>query len=147
MPGPPNGSTLLVVAPFGLPPFSARGITQTLTPINLAQNLRRTVNGGLVSLAPPQFRKYASKISCHDVDAPAIDGVFPGLAVTVDCVAELAYRTIGGTQQRPVVDGSLRTEGDFTFYRPRLEMLVVSVSTQQEEWAAAVAWSLDLEEI
>jgi hypothetical protein len=138
--------TLLVISTFGAPPFSARGLSQTLEPIAQALNVRRTVNGRLVNLTPTQFLKYKSKITCNDMLAPAIDGVFPGALVTIDCVAELAYRTVGGTPQRTIVDGSSRIEGDFTYYRPRLDMMVITFSTQQDEWGAAVSWSIDLEE-
>ena len=139
--------TLLVISPFGAPPFSARGLTQTLEPIAQALNVRRTVNGRLVNLSPTQFQKYKSKITCNDMRAPALDGVFSGALVTIDCVAELAYRTVGGTPQRTIVDSSSRVEGDFTYYRPRLDMMVITFATQEDEWGAAVSWSIDLEEV
>ncbi len=66
-----------------------------------------------------QFRKYKSSISCRDQEPPAIDGVWPGHVVTVECVAELSYPT-GGSPARPVVSGSTRTQGGFVFYRPQL---------------------------
>ncbi len=141
-------STLLVIAPIGLPVFAARGIKQTLNPISQATNIRRTVNGKPVSLAPPQFQKYASTITCDDMDSPALDGVWPGLELTIDCVCELCYLTQGGTPQRTVVDGSSRIEGDYTWYRPRLDMMVAGpASITTNEWGAAVSWSIPLEEI
>jgi hypothetical protein len=141
------GETVLVISAIGVPPYSARGLTQTLEPIAAALNQRRTVNGALVNLAPTQFKKYRSKITCTDILAPAIDGMFPGLEVTVDCVAELAYLTAGGTPQRTVVDGSSRVEGAFTYYRPRLTMMVTGFTDSEDEYGATVAWSLDLEEV
>jgi hypothetical protein len=139
--------TLLVISGFGVPPFSARGLTQTLEPIAAALKQRRTVNGVLVNVAPTQFQKYKSKITCHDMMAPAIDGVFPGLIVTVDCVAELSYLTAGGTPQRTVVDSSSHVEGAYTWYRPRLTMMMGPLTESQDEYGAAVAWSIDLEEV
>ncbi len=141
------GETLLVISPNGVQPYSARGLTQTLEPIAAAINQRRTVNGALLNLAPTQFQKYKSKISCSDILAPPIDGMFPGLAVAVSCVAELAYLTIGGAPQRPVVAGSSRVEGAFTYYRPQLAMMVTGFSEAEDEYGARVAWSLDLEEV
>lgn len=138
--------TLLVITGIGLTPYSARGLKQTLEPIEAAKgHLVRTVNGGFLDLSPPQFRKYKSQITCDDMNAPALDGVFEGLAVTVDCVAELPYPT-GGTPNRPVVDDSSREDGAFTFYRPRLDMVVLDWQVTTDEWGAAVGWRLDLEE-
>jgi hypothetical protein len=69
---------------IGIPDYSARGLTQTLEPIEAAISLRRTINGGLKDLSFAQFRKYKSTISCHDQEPPAVDGVWPGHVVTID---------------------------------------------------------------
>jgi hypothetical protein len=82
-----------------------------------------------------QFRKYKSSISCRDQEPPAIDGVWPGHVVTVECVAELSYPT-GGSPARPVVSGSTRTQGGFVFYRPQLQMLVTGFSANRDEYGA-----------
>lgn len=138
--------TLLVISAIGIPPYSCRGATQTLEPIAASQMLRRTVNGLLINLAPIQFQKYTSTISAADVNPPAIDGAWSGRALTVDCVSELSYLTAGGAPERNVVAGSSRVEGDFTFYRPRLQMLLVHFRASTDEWGAVVTWSLTLEE-
>lgn len=139
--------TMLVISGPGLTPYSARGLTQTLEYIEAAVKLRRTINGTLLDVSSLQFRKYLSTVNCTDQNAPAIEGLRPGLLVTVDCVVELSYKTEGGGPSRTVVPGSERTEGAFTFYRPRLQMRVKSISTSTDEWAAIVQWSLDLEEV
>ena len=144
---PPPPLTLLVISGPGMPPYAARGLTQTLDPIDAAGVLARTVNGGLIDFSPPQMRKYKSTISCTDQDAPALDGIWPGMPLTVDCVSELGYLTAGGTPQRNAVPGSERTAGAWTWYRPRLDMLVVSYSVGTNEYGAAVEWKLDLEEV
>jgi len=138
--------TVLVITGAEITPYSARGLTQTLQPIAAAASLRRTVNGTLVDLSVPEFRKYASQISCDDMAVPALDGIWPGQEVTVDCVAELSYRTAGGTAARPVVAGSSYTEGDFTFYRPQLTMRIIAFDTRKDEWGAVVGWQMQLEE-
>lgn len=138
--------TLLILTGIGVPLYSARGLTQTLEPIAAAANLRRTVNGDLRDISFEPFRKYHSKISCTDQRAPAIDGIWPGMTVTVHCVQELCY-PVGGTPGRPMVSGSDRTESGFVFYRPVLEMLVVAMTDQTDEYAADVQWSMDLEEV
>jgi hypothetical protein len=138
-------NTLLVLTGMGVPPYSARGLSQTLEPIAASGDVRRTVNGTLRDLSMAQFRKYRSTITCQDQTAPAIDGVWPGKLLTVDCVAELSF-PIGGAAERPVVPGSQRDEAGFTFYRPRLAMLVTGYSESIDEYGAAVGWQLALEE-
>lgn len=137
--------TLLVISGPGVPPYSARGLTQTLDPV--ASVISPTVNGGLLDLTPPQFRKYLSTISCTDVDPPAWDNFWPGMIVTVDCVAELGYPTVGGSPTRTVVPGSSRVSGAYTWYRPRLDMMVLAYTTSRDEYGDQVAWHLDLREV
>jgi hypothetical protein len=45
------------------------------------------------------------------------------------------------------VADSTRVEGDYTYYCPSLLMRVVELQIERQEWAAAVSWSLTLEEI
>lgn len=139
-----DATTLLVLSGIGVPPYSARGLSQTLTPIAASQQLRRTVNGALQDLSAPQFRKYSSKISCTDQQPPAFEGVFPGATVIVDCVAELAYPTMTDEPDREVV--ASREESGFTYYRPRLTMLVTDFEISRDEYGAITAWTLSLEE-
>jgi hypothetical protein len=140
-------TTVLNFTGLSLPPYSARGLTQTLEPLDQAGSLRRTVNGELIDLSHEQFRKYRSTISGSDQQPPAIDGVWQGLQVVVDCICELAYLAQGGSPQRPQVSGGSRQDGDFVFYRPRLTMRVTSFSVSTDEYGAVTAWSLGLEEI
>lgn len=139
-------NTLLLLSGIGVPDYSARGLTQTLEPIEASANLRRTINGALKDLSFAQFRKYKSTISCQDQEPPAVDGVWPGRVVTVDCVAELSYPT-GGAPARTIVAGSSRTDGAFIFYRPQLQMLVTRFSVNRDEYGASVQWQMDLEEV
>jgi hypothetical protein len=133
----------LVIAGIGLPAASIRGVTQTLEPIGAAAQLMRTVNGALVDVSAAAFRKYASTIRCSDQAPPALDGLWPGQLVTVDCVAELVH-AVGGSAARAVVES--RVEDGFVFYRPRLAMRVLSFDLDRDEWGAIVAWTLVLEE-
>lgn len=135
----------LVISGVGLPPASIRGVTQTLAPIGASQQLVRTVNGTLRDLSAPQFRKFSSVIRCADQDPPALEGVWPGRIVTVDCLAELAFPTASGAAERPIV-GS-RVEGSWTVYRPRLVMMVVSFDLDRDDWRAVTGWTLELEEV
>jgi hypothetical protein len=140
----------IAAAAPGINPFSARGLSGTLAPIALAQGddkLARTVNGTLISLAAPQMRKYRLEVGGDDKAPPALDGLWVGMQVAVDAHVELAYLTAGGSPSRTPVAGSSRTEGDFTYYRPHFDMLVVELEIQRQEWETAVSWSLTLEEI
>jgi hypothetical protein len=145
IPGP--SGTLLVISGPGIADYSARGLTQSLDPVDASAVLARTVNGVLIDLSPAQMRKYKSTISCSDTETPALDGVWPGMQLTVDCVTELGYLTAGNTPQRTVVSGSSRVAGLWTYYRPRLEMRVTEYSVSRDEYGALTAWSLSLEEL
>ena len=140
-------SDMLTLTGIGVPPYSARGASQTLEPIGSSQQLRRTINGELIDISRAEFRKYRSTISCVDQQPPAVDGVWPGQVLTVGCISELSYKTSGGVPARNVVAGSTRSEGDYTFYRPSLTMRVVSFSQDTDEYGAEVSWSLQLEEV
>ena len=140
-------STLLTFTGLDIPPYSARGLTQTLEPLDVSSNLRRTINGALIDLTYDQFRKYRSQILGTDQQPPAIDGVWQGLSVVVHCLCELSYLTVGGTAQRTEVSGSSRIEGAFTFYRPELIMRITGFNVSTDEYGAAVSWSMNLEEI
>ena len=144
---PEDPTTLLEITGISIPPYSSRGITQTLAPIASASNLRRTINGELIDVGSTLFRKYASTITCTDQQHPALNGVWPGQTVTVKCVTELCYLTSGGSPDRDVVTGSSRVEGAYTFYRPELTMLVVSYDINTDEYGASAGWTLALEEV
>ena len=146
---PANSDTLLTISSFGTMLYQARGLTQTLSVIGAATQLERTINGGLVDFSAAQFRKYASKItSPNDVNSPPLDGVFPGMQVTVDCAVGFSYVTgTSGCPHRTLVTGSGYTDGAYSFYRPHLTMLVRSVETTFDEWKNIVGWALELEEV
>lgn len=144
----PNSYTLLRLIGVSVPPYSARGLSQTLAPIDQASNLKRTVNGDLVDISFSGFRKYRSTISGTDQRPPNFDGSWPGKSVTVDCIAELSFTPDEGqTRQRPAVPGSEHTEGAHTVYRPRLEMKIINFQQDHDEYGAQIGWTLDLEEI
>lgn len=138
--------TLLALDGIGVAPYSARGLTENLRPTG-AGALRRTVNGDLEDVTEAQFRKYAVTIDGDDQRSPAVDGIWKGTVVTVDCITALSYPTATGSPQRTVVPGSSFVEGDFTFYRPRLVCRVVDFKIRTDEWGAAVGWTLEMEEV
>jgi hypothetical protein len=142
----PIPTTLLEISVLGVPIYSARGLTQTLSIISAAKVQRRTVNGGLVDVSYVPFRKYSTTITCTDQRAPSIDGIFPGQIVSISCVAELAF-AVGGSPQREAVSGSEYTEAGFTFYRPFFPtMMIRDVETGEDEWQGGVKWKIEAEE-
>ncbi len=147
--------TLLVLSGVGIPPYSARGLTEQLAPIGAAAVLRRTVNAALRDVSDPRFQKYGLSITGNDVDPPAVDMVWPGRQLVVDCITELARAastdedTTEGPDEfgRTVVPGSIRIEAGFVFYRPRLTMLVTGWTANSDEWPSITTWTLTLEEV
>ena len=142
----PNAHTVLRMQGIGVPPYSARGLTQTLAHIDQAADTARDVNGNLLDLSFSGFRKYKSTISGTDQMPPNVNGVWPGQQVTVDCISELSMDE-GGTPDRPIVPGSDVTEGAHTTFCPRLVMRVMSFNLSQDEYGRQINWSMDLEEI
>lgn len=147
---PAGDDTVLVISGLGGFLYQARGLSQSLEVIKETQQQVRTVNATLIDISNPAFRKYSSKISCTDVDAPPLDGLFPGMTVTVECAVELCY-PVGnpGSPHRPEVSGSSyeRPDGRFVFYRPVLTMIVRNVSHHLDEWKHENQWEIELEEI
>lgn len=140
-----SDETVLSISNIGIVPYSARGLTQTLTPIPASVSMERTVNGNLIDISAPQFQKYRTTISGNDQLPPALDGVWPGKTIVVDCITEIAYESTAPA--RTEVPGSIRSDGGFTIYRPRLTMLVTGFDIERDEWGAVVGWQLDAEEV
>ena len=147
-------STDLVIVGVGIAPYSARGITQTLSDIDGSISTRRNINGGLRNTTPPGFDKFKSSLSCEDAESPAFDLLPPGTIVEIHCISELAVMGdepalietwSGGV--RPVVPGSARWEEGVIYYRPILTMMVLSRTMSHDEWNRAVSWSIELEEV
>ncbi len=137
--------TDLILSGLGEVDFSARGLTERLEPIATGA-VRRTVNGTLVDVTDPAFRKYALRLSATDQEPPALDGAWIGQQVVVDTVTRIAHLT-SGSPDRTVVPGSSYVVGSFTVYRPRLTMLITGWSLERDEWGSLTSWSLDLEEV
>jgi len=79
---------------------------------------------------------------------PAIDGIWPGQAILVNCVCELAYRD-GEAPGRTVVPGTTprETPDGFVYYFPQIAFMVVDYSTSFDEYAHDLQWQLSLREI
>ena len=149
-----NIAAVLADGTFTLVSFSSRNATQTLAPITglgdgggtMGTWIQRDINGFALDLTHRQFRKYASDISCKDVNAPSFDNAWIGAFVTVECAVELSYLT-GNSPQYAVVAGSSRVEGHQTFYRPIINMIVIDWNVSFDEWTHEYSWKLSLQEV
>lgn len=156
-----------------IPYEASRGIKQTLRPIDGGTEMRRSVNGNLIVVANPRFRKYATEITCSDYDVPAFGDLWVGDRITIESVVPIQQRVVGGTVslKRLPVENSVeafdsegdpveiyRISGDFDShtdyeadgavrvrYRPALSCVVTAVSWDYGEIADA-SWSLSAEE-
>ena len=154
-----------------LTPFSAREVTQTMSPIPQG-TLRRTINGALVCVGDTGHRKFSSIISCKDMCAPAFEGLWKGTLLKVGCVQHLTQLILKGTQKvqlereplslhfmeisgkvwpaKKPKDRWLLIPDDFPgghiSYRPWLIMRVKNYHLETDEWGLTVGWTLELEE-
>lgn len=154
-----------------LTPFSAREITQTLTPISQG-TLRRTINGILVCVGSTGHRKFSSTISCKDKSVPAFEGLWKGTLLKVGCIQTLTQLILKGTQKIQLEREALSLyfvdvagkvwpvekpkdrwlliphdfPGGHVSYCPWLMMRVVHYRLETDEWGLTVGWILELEE-
>lgn len=142
-----SDETLLIMSTIGVTLYSARGLTQSLVPVAESKpQPRYTVNGELRFLGASQLRKYESVITCTDQESPAFAGLWAGMTVVVDCVAELSYLTAGGSPERTVVPGSSRVVGLHTIYRPRIQFMVTDWDESLAEYQRDYQWRLMMRE-
>jgi hypothetical protein len=136
----------LTISGDGIPPYTVYGTRQTLSRIAAATQLHRTANGKLIDLSPAQFKKYQSTVT---LSGALPDFAKPGQELMVDCACELSFKTAAGSWARPAVEGSLRTESDDTFYRPRLKMLVTNSRAKAsiEDGRTVQYCTLELDEV
>lgn len=144
----PAEMTLLIMTPIGVPLYTARGLTQTLTPTEYAKPTPvRTINGEARFLGASQMRKYDSIITCTDQNAPPFSGLWPGDEIVVECVCELSHADVtGAVPERIVVTDSERVVGGFVLYRPIITFLVVDFEQSFNEYPHDYAWQLTLTE-
>lgn len=144
-----NGAdTILTISQFGQLKYQARGLTQTIKVIPAASQQERDVNGILIDLSNPIFRKYSTTITCTDNMTPPFDAVWPGAELVIGCAVYFSFLTGNlGSPDRPIVPHSEFVFGEYTFYNPELTCLVREVSWQSEEWRGNVPWSFTAEEV
>ena len=80
--------TNLVIRGGFFPPFSCREAEQTLTPLQTGE-LRRTINGELCYIGASRHHKYQTSIKCQDRNIPALQHLWVGAEVEVECLARI----------------------------------------------------------
>lgn len=153
-----------------IPYEAGRGIKQSLESTGDEADWRRSVNGTLIVVEKPLFRKYASEISCSDYVAPALGALWKGARVTVNCVATMMQPISGGavTLGRTPVSNSIicyDTAGEVVphtrsgrnvtcagavrvEYRPVLQCIVTDFSWDRSELSfESNSWSISLLEV
>lgn len=158
----------------GLPPLSARGCEQELTPITQG-DFHRNVNGELIYLGDDTHTKYKSVIKCSDKAAIATDGLYRGREIELGCIQRLWQKfevnqrdlrldktPVSGSVYAYSEDNTeipiLHTQGKsvrlqtphtsgYICYRPLLSMRIVQYSLNTNEWGVKVGWQMECEEI
>lgn len=165
--------TILKIGDLIFPVGAARGISQTIQPIDNG-DVRRTVNGSLLDLTRIQNRKFESQIRLQDQATPTLAGVWKGSTHIIECIfpfRELVdpastTHTIIRTPVTGSVTGIEDISGlivdpisvvgeDITFtnavnlikYRPVLTMMVLAITFDVDEYAATEGWTVDFEEV
>lgn len=135
----------------GVNPYSAIGLRGSLSPIAAvagSDKFRRTVNGGLKYIGAPQMQKYRVEISGSFQAPPAYERLWPGTPVFVSLINEIAFLTGSATPERTPVPGSVRLEGNYTYYRPQLAMQVIEWDIPDfDEWQANIGHKISFEEV
>lgn len=130
-------ATLVSITGDGIPEsflgdYAARGLTMSLTQIDAAKRMRRTINGELKDISRAQFKKYAVTLQCSDHESLPFVETPVGTLATVRCLPHLG------------------TTGEETGGDPivlELEMMITDWQVQREEWQAQTGWSLSLSEV
>lgn len=127
-----NGeTTLLSITGIDLSAYSTRDITMQLEYIAQAAQVDRDINGSLIDLSEPQFRKYRVTITCTDVESPVLVGVHPGLPITVVCIPQLGLNKNTEDEQEVLT----------------LSCLVMPWSVSRQEYAGRTGWQIVAEEV
>src|SRR5215204_7325145 len=93
----PTYTPQLSLTVMGVPPYSCRGLVESIAPIDGAASMVRDINGILIDLSRDSWRKFAVSISgSRQHQPPSTAAVWPGQEVTIDCISELSYPTAGG---------------------------------------------------
>ena len=102
--------TDLTIEGGGLPPFSARGCHQVITPIRNGE-YRRTIEGKLIFIGNDTHHKYRTKIRGQDKTSPAIEKWWRGSQVHVGCIQRLCQEIVGDGLKKSIELARVPVEG------------------------------------
>lgn len=131
VPNFPTETTLLAISGIDLGAYSTRDLTIQLEYIAQATQVDRDINGNLIDLSEPQFRKYRVTISCTDHESPVFVGVPPGTQITVTTVPQLGLNRNTADEQETLT----------------LTCLTLPWTVSRQEYAARTGWQLVAEEV
>lgn len=161
--------TQLLFSIGGTPKFSARNCIQELKPL-IKSPILRSINGNFIENTNDTNMKYISKITCNDEVPFALDGIYPGVDISVGCITPLiqkitsektklsrdyvsgsiiAYDTSNDKVNIKKIDGRhihLEKSSGYIKYRPWMKMKVVDFEVKTNEWDMKSFWVLKLEE-
>jgi len=120
---PKSPTTLLSIDGIDFSDYATRNISVVLQPIATG-SLRRDVNGNLVDMTLPQFRKYRVEVLCSDHEVPNLNDIWRGKEVEVTLIPGLGVEDSSGVMT--------------------LTMMVVEWTTDRKEWEAQGSWHLVL---
>jgi hypothetical protein len=118
-----SDSTLLSITGITIPDYAIRGLTLDLELISASDGLQRSINGALIDLTAPQFRKYKATLTCEDQDVPTLTNIWQGQIVSLTFIEGSGIGTV------------------------TLSMMVDSWTTSRAEWDALTSWSINFLEI
>lgn len=127
--------TDLTIEGHGLPPFSARGCHQVLTPIRNGE-YRRTIEGKLIFIGNETHHKYRTKIRGQDKTTPVLEKWWRGCQVRVGCIQRLCQEVIGNGLEKRVELARIPIEGSVIVFDEAKEKPAILKVQEREVFLA-----------
>jgi hypothetical protein len=155
-----------------LPMGSIRGCKQTLEPLS-APVYRRALDGQLVVIKKG-IDKYQCTLMCEDIICPSFEKLIPGTSLWIECIQRFTTPLLKPeeklTLKRSAVPNSFflitpgkkpialevknpkcielsKEQEGYVSYRPLLNMMLMDLRTEMDEWENRIKWKMVLEEI
>lgn len=144
------GYVPLILNPIGISEWAQRGLIQTYEKHPFSYQEADTVNGEAINMAPPTFRKWITTITCTDMRAPPLHGIWGGQTLVLHCISPFNYKegTPEGKYERPYrTDHPPWSEDGFRLYYPIMDVEVQTFTSSDNKWQASINWQLVLKEL
>jgi hypothetical protein len=140
---PANKTLLVITGQSGVTLYSSRGLDQNWGFIDQQAAPQHDVDGVIQDMCAAQFAgQIWVETTCADLRLPKVSGLRRGSLITVDCVFELNYLTASNDPDFDKVTDSDRVEGDYTHYRPVIDLMVTDFRAGKNEYGAKANWSM-----